>query len=159
MFGRSIETRRIESKEVPRPKSYDRDEAIVRARDAFWQHGYRALGVRELGSLAGINRFALSTDFGGKENLFLEAIDAYFVEANQYFIEPIRKGDVRDLLDAVAALAQGDERSPRVFGCLMVNTMIESAGQHDGEIAKKVERHFQSIRRAVKANVVTSRKR
>ena len=62
---------------MPRPKSYDRQDAIAKACLAFWEHGYQDLGVREVERLTGLNQFAIRSEFGGKEGLYLEALTYY----------------------------------------------------------------------------------
>ena len=49
---------------MPRSKGYDRAQAVERACEAFWEFGYQALGLREIESRTGLNRFAIHTEFG-----------------------------------------------------------------------------------------------
>lgn len=138
---------------MPRPKSYDRAEALQRAEYAFWEHGYRTLGVRELEKLTGINRFALQTDFGGKQGLFLEALELYFSDGRRYIHGPVRDGDLDAIRDLLRGLVKPHPDTRRHFGCLMVNTSVENASLQDREIQARVDRHFDELTKAIKTNL------
>ncbi len=114
-------------KKMPRPKSYDRQEAVEKACAAFWQHGFQALGVRELEQLTGINQFAIRTEFGGKEGLFLEALDYYGKAAITSEMAPMKKGGIPEIIAFLCGLVTPGSMTSSKFGCLMVNTGVENA--------------------------------
>ncbi len=127
---------------MPRAKNYVRSSAVEKARDAFWQFGYDALGVRAIEELTGLNRFAIQTEFGGKEGLFLEALELYAQTAIEHIIEPISAGGlpaIKQFFNQTATLQKDD---PRVFGCLMVNTVIENAAHNHPELKKHTDAHY-----------------
>lgn len=134
-----------------RPKSYVREDAVRRARDAFWEHGFSRLGVRELEARSGINRFALARDFGGKEALFVEALADYAVDAETYLFGPLRVGDVDAIASVLEGLVTPFEGSPRRFGCLMVNTTVENARERIDAFQEKTDEHFRKLREAAEA--------
>ncbi len=127
---------------MPRPKNYDRSTALEKARDAFWQYGYDALGVRAIEQLTGLNRFAIQTDFGGKQGLFLEALEHYAQTAIKHIIEPIRAGGLSAIKHFFTEIATLQKQDPRVFGCLMVNTVIENAAHNHIEFKKRTDAHY-----------------
>jgi AcrR family transcriptional regulator len=47
-----------------RPRSFDRDEAVARARDAFWRDGYRTASLSRLTHRLEINPPSLYAAFG-----------------------------------------------------------------------------------------------
>jgi AcrR family transcriptional regulator len=112
---------------LARPKTYDRNEAVERACQAFWVHGYGALGVRELEKLTGLNKFAIRSEFGGKEGLYLEALRYYAEAAKVTVLAPMREGG-RGTIEAFfeGLVTEGCANSSR-WGCLIVNTGIENA--------------------------------
>jgi len=130
---------------MARSKSYVRSEALEKARDAFWRHGYEALGVRAIEQHAGLNRFAIQTEFGGKEGLFLEALDNYAEESVRIFIDPIKEGGLDEIRQVFidATIARNDD--PRAFGCLMVNTVIENASLGNADIKKRIDDHYSRV--------------
>ena len=60
-----------------RPRAYDPDEALVQARDAFWDGGYTGTSLDDLSDATGMNRPSLYGAFGDKRALYLETLDRY----------------------------------------------------------------------------------
>ena len=60
-----------------KPLSFDRDQALERAMEFFWNHGYEASGMTDLLEHMGIGRQSLYDTFGDKHSLFVEAIKHY----------------------------------------------------------------------------------
>jgi AcrR family transcriptional regulator len=60
-----------------RPRSFDRDEALRRAMEVFWRHGYEGTALSQLTAAMGINAPSLYAAFGSKEALFREAVELY----------------------------------------------------------------------------------
>ncbi|WP_339474655.1 TetR/AcrR family transcriptional regulator [Pseudomonas sp. RL_5y_Pfl2_69] len=60
-----------------RPRTFDRDQALLRALTVFWRRGYEPASVAELCTAMGINPPSLYAAFGNKAKLFLEAVDYY----------------------------------------------------------------------------------
>lgn len=63
-----------------RPRGFDREEALRRAMQLFWERGYEAASLGELTRAMGINRPSLYAAFGSKEALFREAVAQYDAE-------------------------------------------------------------------------------
>jgi AcrR family transcriptional regulator len=79
-----------------RPREFDRDTALKAAMLVFWRKGFAATSMNDLCDAMGIRSPSLYAAFGGKEALYLEAIEHYF----QTFGSP-----VWDKLDGVTARA------------------------------------------------------
>ena len=60
-----------------RPRAYDPDEALVQARDAFWDGGYTGTSLDDLSEATGMNRPSLYGAFGDKRALYLETLGRY----------------------------------------------------------------------------------
>jgi AcrR family transcriptional regulator len=60
-----------------RPRSFDRDKALLSALDIFWRKGYEPASVAELCEAMEINPPSLYSAFGNKAKLFLEAVSYY----------------------------------------------------------------------------------
>ena len=58
-------------------KQFDIDTAIDKAMIAFWQNGYADTSIDMIGVATGLGRGSLYGTFGGKNQLFLRAIDRY----------------------------------------------------------------------------------
>ena len=142
---------------VGRPKEFDEEEALKRAMEVFWSHGYEATSVQDLLDAMGINRGSLYGTFGDKHALFTAAIDHYGRTVTRG-IEDLLDGsgsplgNIRKLLGRMAVLAADD----KCRGCLATNTVIELA-PHDPKVAEavkslllRVEKAFQrALERAV----------
>lgn len=60
-----------------RPRTFDREVALARAMNVFWQRGYEPATIAELCAAMEINPPSLYSAFGNKAQLFLEAARHY----------------------------------------------------------------------------------
>ncbi len=60
-----------------RPRGFDRDIALRRAMEVFWELGYDGASMSDLTSAMGINSPSLYAAFGDKEALFRAAVELY----------------------------------------------------------------------------------
>jgi TetR/AcrR family transcriptional regulator, copper-responsive repressor len=60
-----------------RPREFDPDQVLSRARDTFWDAGYTATSLDELSLATGLNRPSLYGAFGDKRALYLQVIERY----------------------------------------------------------------------------------
>ncbi|WP_280347496.1 TetR/AcrR family transcriptional regulator [Nocardia neocaledoniensis] len=60
-----------------RPRGFDRDLALRRAMEVFWERGYDGASMSDLTTAMGINTPSLYAAFGDKEALFRAAIELY----------------------------------------------------------------------------------
>jgi len=70
-----------------RQKSFDRAEALEKAAHLFWKRGFSPTSLAELTSAMGIHPPSLYNAFGGKEDLFLEVLDNYMRESDEWLEE------------------------------------------------------------------------
>ena len=135
---------------MARHKGYVREEAVQKARNAFWEHGYRALGIRAIEQVVGLGRFAIRTDFKGKEGLFLEVLQAYRTDGQTSVTPLIDAGDdlstIEEILTRLITPAEGSHRK---FGCLMINTIAENGTLQNPAFKKETTQYFGDIRAAI----------
>lgn len=131
---------------MARPKSYDRTEAIRQACNAFWEHGYGALGVRALEQLTGLNKFAIRTEFSGKEGLYLAALAYYHNAAKETVLTPMRSGGIEAVEYFFHGLVAEGSVNSSAWGCLMVNTGIENAEIRSATLQDAAEAYWQDLR-------------
>ncbi len=136
---------------MPRQKSYVREEAVKKACEVFWQEGYQALGVRELEERTGINQFAIRSEFGGKQGLYLEALNYYAEAAFEMHLRPMRDGGIAEIIAFLKSLTDEKFSSSSEYGCMIVNTGVENARIASPELDAVVanywtvlEEHFHS---------------
>ncbi|MEV6364140.1 TetR/AcrR family transcriptional regulator [Nocardia asteroides] len=60
-----------------RPRGFDRDVALRRAMEVFWERGYDGASMADLTAAMGINSPSLYAAFGDKEALFRAAVELY----------------------------------------------------------------------------------
>jgi AcrR family transcriptional regulator len=60
-----------------RPKSFIPDEALDRAVEMFWEHGYEGVDVDRIARAVNVTKPALYRAFGDKSTLLLKAVERY----------------------------------------------------------------------------------
>src|ERR1051326_3516607 len=84
---------------MARHKEFDREEALQKAMEVFWERGYEATSIQDLVEQMGINRQSLYDTFGDKHALYLAALDHYReVEGGKMFKLLERQGSVKKTL-------------------------------------------------------------
>lgn len=105
-----------------RPRAFDRDLALRRAMEVFWEHGYEGTSITDLTSAMGINSPSLYAAFGGKETLFREAVELYGRLEGSYTSRALREQPTARtaietmLRDNIRAYTTED----RPHGCMVV---------------------------------------
>lgn len=124
---------------MPWEKSFDTNEALTSAMQAFWSHGYEATSIGDLVACMGINRGSLYATFGDKRSLFLQALRHYgAIYLRDWVAALSRAHGPRDAIIAAferAAAATGEDGSRD--GCLLINTALELS-PHDQEVSDYV---------------------
>ena len=103
----------------------------------FWEHGYAASSMRDLGEAMGLGAASLYNAFGDKRALFTRCLDRY-LDANMR--ERIARHEANNPPRAAieAFFAESVKRSlADRRGCLLVNTALEIA-PHDAEVGEVV---------------------
>jgi AcrR family transcriptional regulator len=129
-----------------RPRAYDPDRALERARSVFWDAGYASSSLDELGAAMSMNRPSLYGAFGDKEALYLRTLEGYRQESLALMrtkLDPARP--MRECLQAVYAAALdiylGGEAAR---GCFLIGTATVEAVMHPavGRILRDSLRDF-----------------
>lgn len=135
---------------MARPREFDPEEAIEKAMQVFWQHGYQEASLPDLLAGMGLTRGSLYKAFKDKKSLFLLVLDRYETAAVEVAVNRLTTADVPDGRDRIlsmfsgllATVAQGDHR-----GCLLC-TAAAGASADDAEIAAAVHRGLARMQRA-----------
>ena len=118
-----------------RPREFDRDEALDRAKRVFWAKGYVSTSTEDLLAAMNIGRQSLYNAFGDKRKLYLEALARYQRESNASHLE--RLNSSASPLGGIEALLLGlisEDDSVRALGCMGVGAVSEF-GAADPELA------------------------
>jgi TetR/AcrR family transcriptional repressor of nem operon len=91
---------------MARPKEFDEQEVVAKAVELFQRKGYGATSVRDLLEETGLSSSSLYATFGGKEQLFLDALQAHAVLERQTLFEQLTRpgglrNNVRGIFDAL----------------------------------------------------------
>ena len=109
---------------MPRKRKLSIEEAIEKSMFAFWQYGF-GLGVRSLEEKTGINRFMLQTELGGKEGLFIKALDAYLAKMEKDLFLPIASGNLDTIVELLKKQFNDNKNPMACHGCFAVNTISD----------------------------------
>lgn len=105
-----------------RPREFDRDSALGKARDLFWARGYEGVSMADLVEAMGLASARIYAAFGSKEALFREAV-ALYNESDGGFAaralteEPTARRALERLLSEAVQLYT---RPGRPKGCMVV---------------------------------------
>ncbi|MBA4806960.1 TetR/AcrR family transcriptional regulator [Brevundimonas sp.] len=84
-----------------RPRSFDRDQALQKAMELFWARGYAGASVAELTQAMGIAAPSLYAAFGGKADLYREAMDRYIATSGGRVWAQLEQPTARGSVEAV----------------------------------------------------------
>src|SRR5260370_8363930 len=123
---------------MPRPKEFDREDALDRAMGVFWSKGYAATSVEDLVAYMGIQRGSLYGTFGDKRTLFLTALDRYQrVVARELFEALETPGSGIEAIRRFFRLrVEGSLDRSRPYGCLVTNSAVELSRSDRGAAAQ-----------------------
>jgi AcrR family transcriptional regulator len=104
-----------------RPKGFIPDEALDRAVEMFWEHGYEGVDVDRIAHAVNVTKPALYRAFGDKSTLLLKAVERYAKTYGApimaaFQAEPDIHRAVTAFCEATVNLASGEARG----GCMMV---------------------------------------
>src|SRR5512134_554356 len=115
-----------------RTKQFDRHAVLDEAMEMFWERGYHATSISDLVERLGVNRQSLYDTYGGKDELFLAALERY---------REVQAGPVRRLLEQEGPAIEVLRKFLHTFvdtvldnackGCFMANTITELAGKDE----------------------------
>jgi TetR/AcrR family transcriptional repressor of nem operon len=134
---------------MARAKQFDRHTALDEAMELFWHRGFHATSIQDLVDHLGVNRQSLYDTYGGKDQLYLAALQRY----RELQAAPLRQllerdGPAREVLGEffrsfVDGLLSGDCK-----GCFMANTATELAS-HDEAVARVCSANARQFEAAV----------
>lgn len=113
-----------------RPRSYDPDVAVRRAREVFWKKGYAATSLDDLSAAMHMNRPSMYAAFGDKRALYLATLERYWDEVRsawgRVFDEPIPLAEaLRRIYGlALSTYTTGDDGQR---GCYAIGTAVTGA--------------------------------
>lgn len=132
---------------MARTKEFDPDAALQSALELFWRRGYEATSVADLVEHLGIGRASIYATFGGKNELYLKALDRYAEMRDPLLLAELSQpGPALPAVRAVVRRFAAEAASPqgRLNGCFVTNTAAELA-PHDSAAARRVEISWERL--------------
>lgn len=127
-----------------RPREFDVDTALLRARDLFWEHGYEGVSMSDLVETLGIASARIYAAFGSKEELFRRAVSLYedgeggFADLALNSSLPLWEAIEQMFTSAVDLYTRRHKRKP--LGCMVVSSAISCTPQNQA-ISKWLQEH------------------
>lgn len=107
---------------MPRTVEYDPEEVVRTSVEHFRDRGYSGSSIEALVSATGLNRHSLYGAFGGKEGLFLKALERYM---ETYSLAHLGVFERKTGLAALTGYFEAVFSQVNPNGCLVVNTVME----------------------------------
>jgi AcrR family transcriptional regulator len=134
-----------------RPREFDREVALKAAMVVFWRKGFVATSMNDLCEAMGIRSPSLYAAFGGKEALYLEAVEHYAKTIgppvwNCLWVGPTARAGVENLL--LAAIAALPECGAGPAGCMVALAAVseECPGEIPGSVRESRIRCLEMLR-------------
>jgi AcrR family transcriptional regulator len=115
-----------------RHREFDVDQALDAALCVFWRKGYEGASYTDLTQATGVERPALYSAFGNKEQLFLRALERYYAHYLDFIPAALALPTSREVAEHILRNAVDlNTRYPDRTGCLGVHGAL--AGADDAE--------------------------
>ena len=109
---------------MARPREFDSTEVERALLDVFWLRGFARTSIENLTEATGLLRGSLYAAYGGKESMFITAVNLYVAELTAHLTTQKTGLDaLQHVLDTVVKLTA---RDPERRGCLILNVIPES---------------------------------
>jgi len=117
---------------MPRKPEFDRQRALQNAMQLFWRRGYHPSSLSDLLAVTGLSRSSFYATFVDKRSLYAECLELFGQRTRQILQ---READDEQPLRAIAGFFRHTlfevPRARSTWGCMMVNTVLELAGNDD----------------------------
>ncbi|HDU8570239.1 TPA: TetR/AcrR family transcriptional regulator, partial [Morganella morganii] len=115
-----------------RPREFDREVALRKAEQVFWQRGYEGTSMSDLVAALGIASARIYAAFGSKENLFREAIALYLAEEGAFADAALKEPDTRSAIKKLLTGAVDTyTRDDRPHGCMVVLSLTNYSADNE----------------------------
>jgi TetR/AcrR family transcriptional regulator, transcriptional repressor for nem operon len=132
---------------MPRPRTFDEDDVVAAARDAFWSGGYAGTSLDDLTSATGLGKGSLYGAFGDKHALFMRTLEGYcdstIDTVRQQLAGPV-DGAYQRLVDSVRLIVMMITADTSLRGCMLAKSAAELAGT-DTQVREKVRHTLTAI--------------
>jgi len=136
---------------VGRPREFDEEQVLTSAMEAFWRKGYEATSLADLTECTCLNKASLYRVFGDKHQLFMAALKNYSdIEFRE--TTAVVSPNASPLTNLRAVVQKVCEDAGSEKGCLMINSMVETA-PHDPEVKQLLQEFGEHRLQAIKGMI------
>lgn len=135
------------------------DETVEMVVRLFWKQGVAATGVQDIVNATGLNRSSLYSTYGGKQQLYLAALNRYVAARSQPVFRQLAEDGrglpaVADFFRGLISARTSGEHAR--WGCLVSNAHA-GAESDDLEVRAVLDRHHQGLCDALHSALETAR--
>lgn len=129
---------------IGRPRGFDVTQALDRALEVFWRHGFEGTTLADLTEAMGIGRAALYAAFGNKKELFRHALDHYYEVDAVHTFQALKAPTARDVTEQYLCRSVEQLTDPaRPLGCFVLRGALAVAPENSD-----IGEHVAQLRRA-----------
>lgn len=133
-----------------RPRSFDEDQVLDGAIDAFWRLGFEGASMAELTAAMGINKPSLYATFGSKEQLFVRALQRYGLRYRQHLDAVLAKDTTFEVIESYLRSIADTAPHGDVPGCLSIQGGL-ACGPNNAHIPQLLAEYRQGLEDTVAA--------
>ncbi|WP_338491762.1 TetR/AcrR family transcriptional regulator [Streptomyces sp. SJL17-4] len=139
-------------------KHFDQDAALETVVRLFWRQGVASTGIQDIVTATGLNRSSLYATFGGKQQLYMAALERYVTDRSRPTLGRLAEDErgLPAITDFFAGLIEtrctGEYAG---WGC-MVSNAHTGAENTDPEVRALLDRQHQRLRDALHAALRTA---
>lgn len=138
------------TKQRGRPPLFNQDEALEKALNVFWLHGYEGTSMAELTEALGMNKPSIYAAFGNKEELFRKALAKYLVGPVAFVVAALKEPTAQKVVETFLFGAVEFLTKPNTPpGCMVVQGAL-SCGKGAAQIQQELISHRQGYEDALK---------
>jgi AcrR family transcriptional regulator len=142
---------------IGRPREFDRDAALEAAMLLFWRKGFAATSMNDLCDAMGVRSPSLYAAFGGKEQLYLEAMEHYVQTQGTRVWDGLAEGataraGIENMLVAGAENLPKSRATPG--GCMA--TLAAVGDEWPAPITRVVKKSRQEMLRMLRSRLKTA---
>lgn len=140
-------------------KHFDPDVTLEMVVRLFWKQGMAATGVQDIVNATGLNRSSLYSTYGGKQQLYLAALNRYVAARSQPVFRQLAEDGrglpaVTDFFRGLISVRTSGEHAR--WGCLVSNAQA-GAESDNLEVRAVLDRHHQGLCDALRSALETAR--
>jgi TetR/AcrR family transcriptional regulator, transcriptional repressor for nem operon len=143
---------------MARPRTFDPQDILLKAREIFWSKGYQSTTLDDITAATGLTKPSLYAGFGDKASLFLKVLDDYhdrLVARSAGILSgaPTARAAVEAWLMSLLPICSGNKGRR---GCLSVNTLTDG-GPKEAAVERSIANYNARLENLILARLEADR--